>query len=252
NTGPAAATPAGPQAAAGTQSQNVATGGGTTGVKRSVTESLAVAKQQTGKTRGGLDCHPGIEQIPIARYAAPCTAAFTGKNGGATWEGVSATEIKIVRRGFPDSANSKAVSAVVQEAGGASADTNNQIRDQVWLPYFNKMFETYGRKVTFIDYESKNGDSTQEAESMGREGACADATDIKTTYHPFMVIGGKNGGTSSPFGECAAEQHMIGLGDGAYFPESWYRKYHPYLWTGTMNCERISYQLAEYIGKRLM
>jgi hypothetical protein len=38
---------------------------------------------------------------------------------------------------------------------------------------------------------------------------------------------------------------------GAYFPESWYRKYHPFVYNTLMECERISIQTAEYVGKRL-
>ena len=57
--------------------------------------------------------------------------------------------------------------------------------------------------------------------------------------------------TSAVFGECAAQRGMMVFSTGAYYPETWYRKYHPFLWGGVMECERVSYQVAEYIGKRL-
>jgi hypothetical protein len=100
--------------------------------------------------------------------------------------------------------------------------------------------------VEFIDYESENGNSTEEAQSRGREGACADATKIAKELKAFAVVGG-----SQPFSECAAEQGLLVFGAAAYFPEQLYERYHPYLWHRTMECERISYQVAEYIGKRL-
>jgi hypothetical protein len=221
-------------------------------VTRSVAQSLAAAQQSSGTTRGGIDCHPGVRQLPFSRYAAPCTSAFTGNNGGATNFGVTGNEIVIVRRGFADTANSQAVAAVVKQAGGADAAYVEGVRD-VFIKYFDKMFELYGRKIKWVDYESKYGNSTNEALSQGKEGACRDATYIKDTLHAFAVVGGKNtvGVVSSVFAECATERHMMTFGAAPYYPETWYRKQHPYAWGGVMECERISYQVGEYIGKRL-
>jgi hypothetical protein len=218
---------------------------------KSVQQSLAAARNQTGKTKGGIDCRPGVKQLPDSTYSAPCTALFTGNNGGVTSPGITDKEIIIVRRGFADSPNSQAVDAVVAQAGGATAEDSRRIRD-VFIGYFEKMFELYGRRVKYIDYESEHGNSTDEALSQGKPGACADATAIKSKFNPFAVIGGKNTtGVSSVFAECAADKKIMTFGAAAYYPESWYRSLHPYAWNGVMECERISYQLAEYIGKRL-
>jgi hypothetical protein len=205
-----------------------------------------LAWKLTGKTRGGFDCGPGIRQLPWSAYAVPCYPAWSGDNGGATARGVTAKEIVIVQRDFPDSANSQAVDAVSQQAGFASADERQATR-QEFVKYFNKVFELWGRQVRYIRYESEYGNSTEEAQSRGKEGACADADSIIAKYKPFLVISG-----SSVFGECAAERKLAVEGAGAYFPETWYRKYHPYLWAGTMECERIAYLVSEYMGKRLV
>ena len=219
---------------------------------KNVQESLAAASQATGKTKGGVDCRPGVRQIPISRYAAHCTAAFTGNNGGATSFGVLPDKIVVVRRSFPDTANSRAVEAVVRQAGGAGQDDIEKRRD-VFIPYFEKMMELYGRKVEWVDYLSRYGDSTDEQLSKGREGACADATEIKNQHKAFAVFPGRNTAQtlSAVFAECAAERGMITLAAAPYYPETWYRKHHPYAWGGVMECERISYQVAEYLSKRL-
>ena len=203
----------------------------------------------TGKTRGGFDCGPNIRQLPWSEYAVPCYPAWSGNNGGATSRGVTAKEIVVVERRFPDSANQQAVDAVVQQAGFASQDEREATREE-FIKYFNKTFELWGRQVKIIVYESEYGDSTEEALSKGKEGACADADSILAKYKPFVIVGTPGGGTS-PFAECAAERKMMSLNAGAYYPERWYRKYHPYLWNGTMECERIAHQFAEYLGKRL-
>lgn len=200
----------------------------------------------TGKTRLGLDCGPGVNQVPESSYAAPCQNVYDGPNGGPTYRGVTDKEIVIVRRKFPESANSRAVQAVVEQAGGASAEVTDQVRNE-FVKFFNKAFELYGRQVKWTVYESEHGNSTNEAQSKGKEGACLDADKIAKEIKAFAVAA-----ASSPFSECAAERQMMVFDAGAYYPESWFRKYHPYLWGGVMECERISIQLAEYLGKRLI
>ncbi len=216
-------------------------------VTRSVAESLKSAQTTGGKTRGGVDCKPGVRQLPASKYAAPCTVAFQGANGGATAFGVTDKEIVIVRRAFPESANSRAVDAVVAQAGGANAEYTRMVRD-VFIKYFDQHFEAYGRKLKWVDYESQHGDSTDEALGQGREGACLDATYIHDTLKAFAVIGQ----TSAVFSECATERGMMTFGSAPYYPEKWYKAQNNYAWGGVMECERISYQLSEYIGKRLV
>jgi hypothetical protein len=220
---------------------------------KNLQQSLAAAQQASGKTRGGIDCTPGVRQLGASRYAAPCTAAFSGNNGGATAAGVTGDKITIVRRGFPETANSRAIDAVINQAGGAPSEESKKIRD-VFIKHFATQFELYGRQIEWVDYESQYGNATDEALSQGREGACADATYIKDTLHAFAVINNEPLATvSAVFAECAAERGMMTFNAAAYYPESWYRRYHPYSWGGSaMECERISYQIAEYIGKRLL
>ncbi len=199
----------------------------------------------TGKTIGGFDCNNGVRQLPWSRYAVPCHPRWTGGNGGATSRGVSSKEIVIVRRTFPETANSRAVASITEQAGFASADTVDAVRTE-FRKYFSKVFELWGRKIRFIDWESQFGDGTAEAQGRGKEGACADANVIANELKAFGVMGG-----GQAFSECAAERKLMVFDAAAYYPETFYRKYHPYLWAGVMECERIGYQTAEYLGKRL-
>ena len=207
-----------------------------------------LAWDKVGKTIGGFDCKNGVRQIPWSAYAAPCYPKWSGNNGGATSFGVTAKEITIVIRRFPESANSQAVEAAQVAAGFASTDVARAVNETL-RNYMNKLYEMWGRKVKWVIYESQYGDSTAEAQSKGKEGACADATYIKNNLKPFGVYGGAGG--SNVFAECAAERGMVTFWGGAYFPERWYDRYHPYVWHTTMDCERISRQVAEYIAKRL-
>ena len=190
-----------------------------------------------------------MRQIPWSLYATHCIPATDGSNPGATARGVSATEVIIVERDFPSSANSRAVDATLVQAGFADPEIDDRVRADFW-GWFDSMYDLHGRTVKHVRYESQNGDSTAEAQSKGKEGACLDADVVAKEIGAFAV-GGRSGGGTGPFGECAAERELVTFQAGAYFPESWYRRHHPFLYHTLMECERISYQTAEYVGKRL-
>ncbi|MEA3078318.1 MAG: hypothetical protein QOF60_3226 [Actinomycetota bacterium] len=231
--------------AAGT---SAASAGGTSALPPE--QAAAAIQRGTGKTRLGTDCTPTTPQVPNSSYALPCQNVYTGPNGGNTYRGVTDKEILIVRRKFPDSPNQQAVDAVVKQAGGADPAVTDQVRAE-FVKYFNKAFEMYGRQVNMVTYVSENGNSTDEALSKGKEGACVDADKIVLEMKAFGLTSAP-ATTSSPMSECSAERKMIVFDAAAYYPETFYRKYHPYLWGGPMECERISYQLAEYLGERLI
>jgi len=242
------------EVAAETETTNTDTGSGPAATAGAATPPPAanvpagfdpLAWNLTGKTVGNYDCKEGVRQIPWSSYAVPCYPKWTEGNPGATYHGVTGKEITIVIRRFPETANSQAVEAATVAAGFASQDVARAVGDK-WRDWFNKVYELWGRKVKFVIYESQFGDSTAEAQSKGKEGACADANVIKNDIKAFAVFGGSN-----VFAECAAERKMVVFWGGAYFPERWYKKLHPYAWHTTMECERISDQVAEYIGKRL-
>ena len=206
--------------------------------------AAAVPQVGVGVTRGGVECKTGVRQVPISSYAAPCQAKFEGGNGGATYRGVTGDKILVLERKAPESANSQAVAAISEGAGFADAETARAVKN-VWLDYFNKTYELYGRKVDYQIFDS-TGNGTEEAQGRGIEAACNDATAIEKDRKAFAVWNG-----SIPFAQCAGERKVPVFTAAAYYPESFYQKYHPYLTHVIMECERIAYQVAEYIGKRL-
>ena len=235
-----------PGAAAG-PAATVPTGGSTPTTAPATGGSSGPAT--SGVSRGGVTCGAGVHQVPGDSYAAPCVPAFTGSNGGATARGVTATTIRVVFRSFPESANSQAVNAVVAQAGGADQKTVRAVREKL-IEEFERTYELYGRHVQWIDYVSRYGDETQETEGKGREGACLDAEVVANELHAFAVIGDK-GAVSKPFTECAAQRGVVVLDGASYASEKFYADRNPYVWAVIMDCERINYQVAEYLAKRL-
>jgi hypothetical protein len=247
--GPAAPTAAGGASrTGGTKAASGATAAVAPGGNAAVSAQQAqeAIQRGVGKARLGFDCKPDLGQMPGSTYALPCQNVYDGPNGGATDRGVTDKEIIIVNRKFPESANSRATTEVTKQAGFADPKVTEQTRNEM-IPYFNKTYELYGRQVKWIDYESENGNSTDEAQSKGKEGACLDADKIVKELHAFAVYSG-----SQPFSDCAAERHLLTFQASAYFPEKYFAKYHPYQWAIIMDCERIAYQTSEYMAKRLI
>jgi hypothetical protein len=215
------------------------------------TKPVAAAHVGTGVTRGGFKCAPGVHQVPWSAYAPPCVAKFTGYNGGVTYRGVDATTIKIMDRVTVDAGGpaSQASDRLQQEAGSSTASQSYDYAQKL-LPWFNKNYELYGRKVVVGKYNGQ-GNAIDEAQNKGQEAACADATNLATTQKAFAGVLWGFTEESGVFTDCAARQHIFLPLSAPYFPEVAFKKWHPYAWDNTMQCERISHDLAEYAGKRL-
>ena len=116
---------------------------------------------------------------------------------------------------------------------------------------FEKRYELYGRRVEWVDFESRFGNDTQETQGRGREGACLDAEVVANELKAFAVIGDR-AAVSKPFADCAAQRGVVVLNGASYGSEKFYRDRHPYAWAFITSCDRINYQVGEYIGKRLV
>jgi hypothetical protein len=164
--------------------------------------------------------------------------AFAGDNGGATYDGVTASTITIVDRDLPD--NALLGPGAPSAAAWAVA--------QVWLAYFNRVFELYGRQVVLKRYKSPHGDQLNEAQSQGQDAACEDAIAMSQELHAFAVWT-----SASPvFEQCAAQHHVSVLDANGRPTETFLDQYHPYLWTFERPCFRLADQIAEYVRKRLV
>jgi len=205
----------------------------------------------TGVTRGGTPCGSGIHQIPYSAYADYCQARFTGNNGGATANGVSATAITIAVRKTSDAqgANALAVQAEGEAAGGVSDDANWGYIQQI-VSYLNTQFELYGRQVK-LDLFGGQGNGTNETLGQGQAAACADADTAANSLHAFGDFNWAGIFESQPFSDCAPRYHLY-IPEGApYYPEYMYKSWNPYVWGITMNCTLIADEVGEWAGKQL-
>jgi hypothetical protein len=205
----------------------------------------------TGTTVSGMKCTPGTPQF-ASPYAAPCVPAFTGNNGGSTYRGVTSNQITLDDLVFPSTANSQEIAAEATEQGAALPQVTDQV-EQVFLNYFNKVYDLYGRHVV-IKNTTATGNFTSEELNQGQAQACADADTVANQVHAFGETGIPQdfqfAGTG-PFDTCAVQQKLPVFFGGAYFDESTFEAQNPYVWTTTMDCERVTSQLANAIGPML-
>jgi hypothetical protein len=207
-----------------------------------------------GTTVSKAACSSNSSQFP-SPYAPPCLPRFTGNNGGATSNGVTSSTIVLAQREFPSTANTQAVAAQAKNAGAALPQVTDQVQ-QVFLDYFNKAYELYGRHVV-LQKVTGTGDATTESLGQGQAQACADADTIANQMHAFGEVGllfndtFVSGGTG-PFSQCAAQQKLVEFNGNAYFDESTFQQQNPFVWNEATDCERIANQTADAFNKLLV
>ena len=211
-------------------------------------------KVGTGKTVSGQACTSSAHQFN-SPYADPCIAKFTGNNGGATYNGVTASTITLAMRTFPSTSNYQEEVAVAKEEGIALPAVSDQVA-QVFVNYFNKVYDLYGRHVSLVEEHSVSN-YTAELLNGNQSQACADADTMAHSMHAFgeasftLDPNGQGAGGTGPFSVCAAKDGLVEFDGGAYFDEAWYQQYNPYIWGIPQECQRIAVMSAQVYGKYL-
>ncbi len=183
------------------------------------------------------DTETGRLMLPTAE-PLDCVPAFSGDNGGATSPGVTADAIKIARYvAKPDPLTDAYLSGI------GARDEPEQIAEtyEGYLDMWNKMAETYGRKVEVVDLQG-TGVATDAV------AARADALKAKE-LGAFAVIGGP--AQTRAFGEELARQKIILVG-GAVGSADFYKSSSPYVWPIGPAPDQTAARTTEFIEKQLL
>jgi hypothetical protein len=246
--------------AAGSQ-QAAAAGGTDTGTAAGGTTATGGGSSAGGKTAAGTATATGTESAPPAAttdpacdqstgrlkipslYAPPCLEPFTGSNGGNTYQGVNATTITIARPVAQPNAATKAILA----AGGDN-DTDQQIEQNQtdYVDFFEHHFNTYGRKVKLVFYDSAVNPNDSDAAKNSE--AQADATKVAKDIKAFMSLGDD--------GQAAYEDTLVANKVMCLctvtLPASYYEDRKPYIWGTGLPDETQDYGMrAEMMCKEL-
>lgn len=217
-------------------------GGSSTGTKGGAAGTAGSAGS-AGGTIGG--CTEGKDQIPGDPYSPPCKG-YNGQNGGATAPGVTPTEIRVSVRtqGF-DNGMLDALSKV------AKAKIPNEPPEQIertilgLFEYFNKNFQTYGRKITPVLYSGK-GDILKEMTGGGQEGAEADAIYAKSEAKVFADVSA----VSPVYADALTRKQIINIG-APFVSREWLSQRRPYSWSQFTDCSTVVESVSSYYVTKL-
>jgi hypothetical protein len=173
-------------------------------------------------------------------YQPVCVPKFSGNNGGATWKGVTAKTVKVVRiYGEVDPATEAALRAL----GAADTHATADRVDKALFHYFNNHVETYGREVTLDWYAATGADDDDEA---ARSDAAQLASDGVFAVYPSVATA-----VNEPIlAEALAAKGVMCFCTTSE-SKSYYSRVSPYVWSSLPMVEEYYTHLAEYIGKRM-
>jgi len=262
--GPAAAGAAGGTGATGVagsggSSGALATGGGAAGGGGSAAGGPIQATKEFAKAAEGAATAWGPEHGP-GNYPAPgpetqcredgampefslysplCVPKFEGDNGGATYQGVTADSILIVRyRPQEDPATRATLTAI----GGADDPADVERAAAAFVRYYNLHYETYGREVKLVTFDGTGDPASDEV-------ARADAVTIAEELKPFIVVDLGSAQSAAFSGELAARGVMCMCTTSN--SRAYYKETAPYVYTILPVLEEYYESIAEYWAKRL-
>ena len=221
-----------------TAGQHSGTPGSTAGTGPGRTPGTAGAGTPGAVTRG-RDCPGGDRQDKNSTYSPPCLH-FNGDNGGVTSKGVTGDTITVAMRepeSFDAGINNK------ERITDTPADLKRSILAHV--DYFNRVYQTYGRKVQVVFYKPKMP-LLAGVEGGHQEEANADALTVGQEIKAFADLTA----AAPSYADALVRQGVIGFGT-YHMSKSWYQARAPYAWANLPDCTWISEQSIDYVVKRL-
>jgi hypothetical protein len=189
-------------------------------------------------------CDPATGRLRIPTlYTAPCVPPFSGDNGGATYNGVTAKTITVA---VPES-NNQAQAAALRAAANNS-DSPAQIQQTIldYVDIANHHFQMYGRQIKVVfftsTYNSNDSSAAQNAECQ------ADATTVAKQIHAFISWDAE----TEECGTVAYQNTLANSGVMCFctttVPASYYLNWAPYVWGNGLPDETQGYNIrAEMI-----
>ena len=217
-------------------------GGGVTGDPAAIDPATGQVGTEAA-AEGVAACADRVQQIPGDPYSPPCLV-FDGDNGGATWAGITDTEIRISIRQTQDAG---AEAALAEILGAELADTRADV-DRTILAladYFNQNFQLYGRRLVLELYPGQ-GSLGDELLGEGRDKAEVDATRVAEEIGAFADLSGN----SEPYADALSRRGVLAFGTPLLSRE-WHTQRAPYVWSVLPDCSGLTENAAEYILKRL-
>ena len=184
--------------------------------------------------------------------APPCVAFFDGDNFGATYQGVTREEIRIVvylsggviytDSSTKDTTPSGKYYDLFEPQEDDEHLTVTGLRG--WQRYFNERFQTYGRVVHFYVYFSSG---------TSPEGRRSDAADNYAQVKPFAVLTDvSHGGNEVDYVEEMARRGVLNFGTLSGKSEKFFRRFPKLIWGFEPTIEYQARAYSNYVCKKVV
>jgi hypothetical protein len=177
----------------------------------------------SGANGGVSPCTDRTLQVPGDPYSPPCYA-FSGDNGGATHQGVTADEIVISVRTL----EGPTAAEIFADISGESVNDSPEAYVDTVLAlseYFSQRFSFYGRKLR-IEFFRGEGSGASELLGGGKEKALADAVRANKEIGAFADISA----ITIPYADALARQGIVNIG-APYPSREWFEARRPFSWS---------------------
>ena len=188
----------------------------------------------------------------------PCVASYSGDNGGATYQGVTRDEIRVVfavgggracdgcSNNPPEQQPTNRYYDLSKPPDGDPMDEHLYVRElRAWQRYFNDRFQTYGRFVNFFVHYGV-GSGSQTAESS-RAQAIQNYRDVD----PFAAVAFRNI-DGEAYTEVMASKGVIMFSDSSLAPAGTFARYPGLLWNYSASLELRADQYVSYVCTKVV
>jgi hypothetical protein len=187
----------------------------------------------------------------------PCVPYFDGENFGATYQGVSGTEIKVIFhltgnfRTGPTSHGTEEMP--IEKYYDVSADARDDdpihVRGlRVLQKYFNERYQTYKRTVRFFVYY----DDAQKLATGGATKMKADAADNAKAVGPFAALAYSPGGFEDEYIQAMADKGILNFGSPYARSAAFHDRYPRLVWSYLPSVELQVRSFVSYVCKKVV
>jgi hypothetical protein len=231
----------------GLASLGIAGGGGGAG---STTTTAPPPLVGSGSTPSGKRCVGNPPRQTEDPLSPPCVAYFDGDNGGATYKGVTAEEIRVLwhigANEFGTSGTSRGNEAEpspgVYDVHDAQYDSLSFRLLRLAERYFNERYQLYGRKVHFFVQVGAIFPPPEERRKEAVEGLQA---------NPFVVVDQAPGATAEYVSAFADDDRLVFVESGGQelavgLRQDFYRQHAGRIWSFGPSLEQRAASMVDY------
>ena len=190
----------------------------------------------------------------------PCVATFDGDNFGATYQGVTGDEVRVVIYldgginyiNASDAGNTVAPASKLfdlfqpcdEDDSACDYFINRALRS--WMKYFNDHFQTYGRVVHFWVYWSN------QVNSNSPDNRQADAAEIYSKVKPFAVVSFASEPYEDTFLEAMTDKQVLNFGSFGGRQASFFQAHPKLIWGYLPSLDQQADQFGTYLCSKVV